>query len=113
VLAREQTSPKECLQLADALGHYVGDVRIVGRDLQRRVHQKATKTVFQRPFDDLGEECFDRLAWRECLFDASDAGTHVGIEIAVQASREERPFIAESIVDARRAKPHGVSQIAH
>jgi hypothetical protein len=112
-LACDHASPEKGLQLAYPRRHDVGNARIMRRHLERRVDQKATKAALKRAFNDLGQKGFDRLARRQCLFDAGNAGTHIGIQVAVEALREERPFVAESVVNARWTKPHGASEIAH
>ena len=86
---------------------------IVRRNLQRYIGQGATETAFKRALNNFGHKGFDRLTWWQRLFNARDAGTHVGVQISIKALREERSFVAEGVVDARGAKPHGLSKVAH
>ena len=91
----------------------LGDLRVMRGDLQRRVGQEATEAAFERALDDFGQEGLDRLTWRKRFFDPRDACAHIGVQIAVEALRKERPLVTEGIVDARLAKPHRVAEIAH
>ena len=53
------------------------------RHLQRCIGQETTQPVLKRALNNFGQKGFDRLAWRQCLFDTSNAGTHIGVEIAI------------------------------
>jgi hypothetical protein len=112
-LASDNASAKECLQFAHALRHDLGNVRVMRRHLQCGVGQEATESTFKRALNYFGQKGFDCLTWWQYLFDARNAGPHIRGQIVVKALCEERPLVAERVVDAGLAKTHGVSKIAH
>jgi hypothetical protein len=112
-LAGDNASAEKCFPFAHALRHDRGDLRVMRGDLQRRIRQQATEAAFKRALNDFGQEGFNRLTWRQRLFHPRDTRAHIGVQIAIEAMREERSFVAEGVVDARLTKPHCIADISH
>jgi hypothetical protein len=47
------------------------------------------------------------------LLHPRDARLHIGVQIAIEALSEERPFAAKRVIDTRLTKPYRIAEISH
>ncbi len=106
---------EERFDLAQAIGDDGAELRIVGRDFERRIDEKAAAAlpIADRARHDVLEEAPDRPLGRQRLLESLDAGAGRGIEIVLESAREQIVLVAEGVVEARSRYPHRGREVAH
>ena len=112
-LSGTQAAAEEALQLAQPVAQEGADLGVVRADLEGGIDHEAAASVTARQREDLGHEGLDRVARRQAAFQPADALAHAAVEIAVEATDEQRALVAEGVVEARRAEAHRGAEVAH